>query len=82
MVPKNPSNIQGAPAPREDAEPANVQNAEYEVQEGDTLSRIAQEVYGESRLWTLIRDANRDRLASETSLQIGQKLRIPPKPEQ
>jgi nucleoid-associated protein YgaU len=80
MVPKNPANIQGVPAPRDEPEPG-VAIDEYTVQEGDTLSQIAQEVYGESRLWTLIRDANRDRLSSESSLKIGQRLRIPAKPQ-
>jgi nucleoid-associated protein YgaU len=84
LVPKDPGNIQGVPAPRppEDPPVAVPPSApeEYIVQEGDTLSQIAQEVYGESRLWTLIRDANRDQLPNESSLKIGQRLRIPAKP--
>ncbi|HYE61547.1 MAG TPA: LysM peptidoglycan-binding domain-containing protein [Phycisphaerales bacterium] len=81
LVPKDPGNIQGVPAPRDtqDGVPPSPEE-EYIVQEGDTLTRIAQEVYGESRLWTLIRDANRDRLPDEASLKIGQKLRIPARP--
>jgi nucleoid-associated protein YgaU len=78
LVPKSPANIQGVPAAPPTVGPAAPE--EYIVQEGDTLSSIAQEVYGESRLWTQIRDANRDRLPDEGSLKIGQKLRIPPKP--
>jgi nucleoid-associated protein YgaU len=79
-VPKDPGNIQGVPVqprpqPGEAAAPE-----EYLVRSGDTLSAIAQEVYGESRLWEVIFDANRDQLPRETSLKAGQRLRIPAKP--
>lgn len=49
----------------------------YTVQEADTLSAIAREVYGDDRLWTRIRDANPG--IDPDRLLVGQKLRIPSK---
>jgi nucleoid-associated protein YgaU len=84
QVPKDPNNIQGVPVkPKTDpgtSPGAPVAMEEYVVQEGDTLSSIAQEVYGESRLWDVIYQANRDQLPRENALKIGQKLKVPPKP--
>ena len=50
----------------------------YTVEKGDTLAKISQKVYGSSKYYKAIYDANRETMASATSLQIGQKLRIPP----
>lgn len=81
QVPKDPGNIQGVPVqPKALPEPGPAPE-EYVVQQGDTLSGIAQEVYGESRLWRTIFEANRDQLPTETSLRAGQRLRIPAKPQ-
>jgi LysM repeat protein len=50
------------------------------VQSGDTLSTIAAKVYGESKLWKRIYDANKDAIGSDPgALKVGQSLRIPPK---
>lgn len=49
----------------------------YEVQTGDTLSRISSKVYGESGRWMDIFQANRDQLPSPNALKPGQVLRIP-----
>ncbi|MBX3383483.1 MAG: LysM peptidoglycan-binding domain-containing protein [Phycisphaeraceae bacterium] len=77
-VPVDPRNIQGLPV--EDADEQRGGTAEYVVQRGDTLSKIASVVYGDSRLADHIFRANRDTMADMHSLRIGQKLRIPPKP--
>ena len=50
------------------------------VRDGDSLSTIAFTVYGDASQWRPIFDANRDVLPSESQLQIGQTLRIPPPP--
>lgn len=78
-IPVDPGNTQGAsaatapaPAPR---------NTEYIVGAGDTLSQIAQAVYGKSTLWPIILDANRDKLKSARDLRAGMRLVIPPSPE-
>lgn len=48
----------------------------YEVKTGDSLSRIAEKVYGDPTLWPRIRDANRDKIRDER-VQVGQVLTIP-----
>lgn len=88
-IPRDPGNIQGVPVgpvvegaggqPR--SERGGTQPAEeYVVQEGDSLSQIAAEVYGDSKLARLIYEANKDQLSSENAIRVGQRLRIPAKP--
>jgi len=82
-IPLDPTNIQGKPAA--DTTPAPTvtppeQTIEYTVRSGDTLSGIAKSQYGSTAYKDLIFQANRDRLKDEDSLQLGQKLRLPPKP--
>jgi len=82
-VPKDPSNIQGKPVEPPPAPPGDSgAEREYTVRSGDTLSRIAGAMYGDSQLATFIFEANRDQLDDEHTLRLGQKLRIPPKPRQ
>ena len=50
---------------------------EYVVQAGDTLSDISLTVYGTSKRWQDILEANRDLLKKPESLQVGMKLTIP-----
>lgn len=52
----------------------------YTVARGDTLSKIARQVYGEARLWPLIHQANADRIRDPDRIQPGWVLTIPPKP--
>lgn len=49
----------------------------YEVKKGDTLSKIATELYGDASLYPKIFEANRDQLTDPNKIQVGQKLRIP-----
>jgi nucleoid-associated protein YgaU len=49
----------------------------YEVKKGDTLSRIAEEYYGDPSLYAKIFEANRDILTDPNKIRPGQKLRIP-----
>lgn len=49
----------------------------YQVQSGDTLSKISQKVYGVSSRWQDIYQANRDQLNDPASLKVGQTLKIP-----
>ena len=49
----------------------------YTVKSGDNLQRISRSVYGKSKYYRLIFDANRDSMRSESQLKIGQKLKIP-----
>ena len=57
-------------------DPATVPRS-YTVKSGDSLSSISRIVYGTPSRWIDIYQANRDRLASENALRVGQKLRIP-----
>ncbi|MGB7740114.1 MAG: LysM peptidoglycan-binding domain-containing protein [Steroidobacteraceae bacterium] len=49
----------------------------YEVKKGDTLWKIAKEVYGDGSLYPEIFKANQDTLSDPDKIQVGQKLRIP-----
>ncbi len=49
----------------------------YVVKKGDTLSKIAEEHYGDARLYPKIFEANRDILTDPNRIKPGQKLRIP-----
>ena len=49
----------------------------YTVQAGDTLGKIAQELYGDGNRWTEIYEANKDKIADPNVIEVGQKLEIP-----
>ncbi len=49
----------------------------YTVKPGDTLSKIAQEFYGQANEYNRIFEANRDKLSDPNKIQVGQQLVIP-----
>ena len=49
----------------------------YTVKPGDTLSKIAQQIYGNASEYQKIFDANRDRLSDPNQIRPGQELKIP-----
>ena len=49
----------------------------YVVRSGDTLSKIAREIYGDGRRWRTIFAANKDRISDPSRIYPGQELRIP-----
>jgi nucleoid-associated protein YgaU len=49
----------------------------YVVQKGDSLSKIAEEFYGDKMLYPKIFEANRDILTDPDRIKPGQKLLIP-----
>lgn len=49
----------------------------YTVQSGDTLSKIAQQFYGDAKQYNRIFEANRDQLSDPDRIKPGQKLKIP-----
>lgn len=53
---------------------------EVTVQKGDTLSHIAEKVYGKQTLWPVIYRANRDVLDTPDAVRPGMRLKIPAKP--
>ncbi len=69
------------PEPKPEPKPAPPPaTQEYTVQPGDTLSGISKRFYGTVQYSDHIYEANKDRLKSPDDLKLGQKLRIPPKP--
>lgn len=57
--------------------PTNNSGQTYRVQSGDTLGKISIKFYGTSARYLDIYEANRDKLASPSSLEVGQELVIP-----
>lgn len=53
----------------------------HQVVQGDTLGRIARQIYGKAALWPEIFAANRDQIDDPDEIFIGQMLRIPHPPE-
>lgn len=52
---------------------------QYDVKAGDSLSAIAQEIYGDMNYWQLLYEANRDAIGANPNLiQIGADFVIPP----
>jgi nucleoid-associated protein YgaU len=49
----------------------------YEVQAGDSLSKIAKREYGDANDWNKIYEANKDILKDPDKIFPGQKLKIP-----
>lgn len=68
-----------AAAPQEDVAAATVATQEsiYVVQKGDMLWSIADRVYGDGKLWTVIYAANRDVIKNPECIRTGQVLSIP-----
>ena len=49
----------------------------YVVQQGDSLSQIAKNVYGEAARWREIYEANKHKIKDPKIIQPGQELEIP-----
>lgn len=49
----------------------------YTVKSGDNLQKISRAVYGSSKYYKFIYNANSDKIKSDSELQIGDKLKIP-----
>ncbi len=67
-----PAEVAPPPIVEDDSPPRT-----YTVRPGDTLSRIAQKVYGDGTEWRIIQDANRGTLNGSVNVRIGQVLVIP-----
>lgn len=59
------------------ARAAQAEERVYEVQPGDSLSKIAKQVYGDASRWPEIFQANKDQIKDPNLIHPGQKLRIP-----
>ena len=49
----------------------------WTVRPGDSLSRIARELYGDERLWKAIRDANPSKVGRDGTIVVGATLVVP-----
>ena len=49
----------------------------YTVQKGDSLSKIAKQVYGDAKQWRKIAEANKDKIKNPDLIQPGWVLVIP-----
>jgi nucleoid-associated protein YgaU len=49
----------------------------YTVRGGDSLSKIAKEVYGDASQWKKIHEANKDAIPNPDLIHPGQELQIP-----
>ena len=66
------------PAPARPSEPPPEKRpAEYTVQEGDTLYKIAMRFYGKSSAWKIIRDANKAVISTDGRVMSGMKIKLP-----
>ncbi|RDC62643.1 LysM peptidoglycan-binding domain-containing protein [Adhaeribacter pallidiroseus] len=59
------------------ATPATPQKEYYTVKSGDSLSKIAKELYGDAQQWHKIHQANLDQIKDPNLIHPGQKLVIP-----
>jgi nucleoid-associated protein YgaU len=62
---------------RREPAPGGAKPRMYEVQSGDSLSKIAKEIYGDASRWNDIFEANRDKLSDPDEIRVGQELVIP-----
>ncbi|MDB4614087.1 LysM peptidoglycan-binding domain-containing protein [bacterium] len=69
------------PVYQPEREPAT-QTGEYTIQDGDTLSELAERFMGGSSRYRDLYEMNRDRLRSANDLRVGIKIRIPSSPNQ
>lgn len=56
---------------------AQAQTRVYVIKSGDSLSKIAKEVYGDANRWPEIFEANKDKIKDPNLIYPGQELRIP-----
>jgi nucleoid-associated protein YgaU len=49
----------------------------YTVKKGDSLSKIAKQVYGDAQQWRKIHEANRDIIDNPDLIHPGQVLKLP-----
>lgn len=74
----NPTPPAAQPTPQpQAAQPAAPQKEYYTVKSGDSLSKIAKQLYGDANAWHKIHQANTDQIKDPNLIHPGQKLVIP-----
>ena len=61
----------------EEVEPAEPEIKTYEIQAGDSLSKIAKKFYGQANDWNKIYEANKDVIKDPNVIYPGQEIVIP-----
>lgn len=51
----------------------------YTVKSGDTLGKLAKDIYGDAKLYPKIFELNKDQLKNPDLIKVGQVLKLPPK---
>ncbi len=81
MLPDEPlpdfSDVEGGSSSAAAQPDARTAPRTYEVQKGDSLSKIAKHVYGDASKWRAIFAANTDKLKDPDKIYPGQVLIIP-----
>jgi LysM repeat protein len=72
-----PGNVPSTSQAQAQAPPSAPPSRTYTVKPGDTLSKIAKEIYGNANDYMRIFDANKDKLSDPNKIQVGQVLSIP-----
>ena len=67
-----------APAPAVAAAPAAAPAQIHVVQPGETLGTISARYYGTPAKWSVLFNANRDRVSDANNLRVGARLDVPP----
>ncbi len=78
-APAQPQPVEPAPVQPVQPQPADpiTQVLTYVVQKGDSLWKIAKRVYDDGTKYTVIFEANRDKIKDPNAIYIGQELVIP-----
>lgn len=76
-VPSNPTPAQQATIPTLRLTPTAAAGRTHVVRPGDTLSKLAQQYYGNRSRWREIYSANLGVMRSESDLKVGMELKIP-----
>ena len=64
-------------APEQKAEEKKIASEFYEIQSGDSLSKIAKKYYGDAGKYTQIFEANKEVILDPDKIYPGQQIRIP-----
>ena len=71
------SNVRSGSSSTAPSDSSNESGRSYVVKPGDSLSKIAQQVYGNMNDWRKIYDANREIIKDPDLIHPGQTLRLP-----
>ncbi len=79
--PKEPlpdfSSVQSGGSSTAPSAPPKAPERIYTVKKGDSLSKIAKQVYGDAKQWPKIHEANRDIIDNPDLIHPGQVLKLP-----